>query len=149
MALAKASFKRSFKSKGKREPVASAAEPALVTGAAASEEGGEGGGEAGDPVVSAWRPDLDCSGALAVPEDMPKDALPQGPRRGKLNYTVYARGLDGPRIEVQLKNKCFYLKKSGSGPVEGPKVVSWSKLGSIAVAWDEATERTAWYSLAA
>ena len=143
MALAKASFKRSFKSKGKRKPVASGAAPAVVTGAAAS-----GGGGGGEVARSEWRPDLDCSGAVAVPEDMPKDALPQAPRKGKLNYTVYARGLEGPRIEVQLKNKCFYLKKSGGDPIKGSKVVSWAKLGSIALAWDEATKRTAWYSFA-
>jgi hypothetical protein len=129
MAPAKASFKRSFKSKA-------------VEGGGAAASGG-GGGESG----SAWRPDLDCSGAVAVPEDMPKDALPQAPRTGKFNYTVYSRGLDGPRIEVQLKNKCFYLKKSGGDPIEGSKVVGWVKSGGIEPAWGEATRRTGWYLL--
>ena len=50
---------------------------------------------------------------LFTPAGMPKDALPQGPRKGRLSYTVTSTQA-GAKIEVHLKGKAFRITKVGS-----------------------------------
>ena len=49
---------------------------------------------------------------------MPIEALPQGPRKGKLSYTVSSPET-GAKVEVLLKQKAFRIVKQGmlNGPL--------------------------------
>ncbi len=75
---------------------------------------------------------LDVADALPIPAGMPREALPDGPRKGKTSYTKRS-GVN--TIEVDIAKKKFFIKKP---KVEKPSV-SWGKYESIAAAWRAAT----------
>lgn len=43
---------------------------------------------------------------------MPEEAMPQGPRKGRLSYTV-TNATTGAKVEVLLKQRAFRLVKVG------------------------------------
>lgn len=87
--------------------------------------------------------------------DLPEETWPQGPRMGKLNYTIKSiRNDDQGRtyvhaaIEVQLFNKKFYIKKA-QGPMNESPSIAWSRFSSIEAAWDHVKTLTGgWYGVA-
>jgi hypothetical protein len=75
---------------------------------------------------------------------LPEHCLPDGGCTGRSNFTK--KDASGRTIEVQLENKCFYVKAYGpkkpyktkaAKPDKSPHV-SWATHGSVAAAWDAA-----------
>ena len=68
----------------------------------------------------------------------------EGVTGGKYNFTI---ALDnGNRIEVQLQNKCYFIKRlktHGPAPEGWQQLVSWRRY-SVAGAWEEALARAAY-----
>ena len=70
---------------------------------------------------------------------LPRECWPQDSKTGRFNYTLYGpehESSSRPVLEVQLKNKCFYMKKmsDGSGIKTSP-TVAWKKYDSTASAF--------------
>lgn len=56
---------------------------------------------------------LNCVGYICLSSaGMPEEALPQGPRKGKLSYTIVSTATNA-KIEVLLKGKAFRIVKVG------------------------------------
>ena len=77
---------------------------------------------------------------------LPEHSLPDGPCGGKGNFTQ--KDSEGRTIEVQLANKCFYLKSHGlknpfkaKGEDGKSPHVSWAAFGSVDAAWKEAIRK--------
>ena len=75
---------------------------------------------------------------VALPEDLPWECLPQGPRRGAANYTIKDPG--GPRsdgrlaiVQVHLTKAGFYVKAGNLTDLS--PTVKWSKHGGVKNAW--------------
>jgi len=99
-------------------------------------------------------PYLDPSVLLTL-NDMPPAARPNaGEKTGKFNYTVKDPVVgpygDQATIEVQLKNRKFYMKKTHTGTmIVGSPTVSWSKYADIASAWADCKSKLGWVGCAA
>eukprot|EP00435_Cladocopium_sp_Y103_P075234 s37_g55.t1 len=88
-------------------------------------------------------------GQLPIPVGMPTEALPQGPRKGRLSYTVTSSHT-GAKVEVHLKGKAFRIIKVGScdgKPLKEKLPASVQKpwFENISDAWKEATMESGWY----
>ena len=72
---------------------------------------------------------------------MPEELLPQGPRQGKLSYTVHFP--NGASIEVLLKGRAYMIKK----PVSGADMPEYPRIGwgsDMHAAWQETKEALSW-----
>ena len=91
--------------------------------------------------LKAAYPSLDDTVVMFLCE-LPQEVWPRGPSTGKFNYTVIldsegeeaSRLLGSTKLEVQLKNRAFYLKglvrpKDGTKPVS--PTVKWAKYANI------------------
>ena len=80
---------------------------------------------------------------------IPPEAWPCKLSRGHHNYTVRGPKFgahNGARIEVQLKERKFYLKSlSNSRTMVGTPSIGWK--GSVAEAWTVAMERSGWHDV--
>ena len=130
----KASFKRSFKKMAfmRRRAV-------LATSSAASSREAAGGGAAADTGRAAAEvAPAPVGDGFLDPQafGVPKELFPQGPRKGKLSYTVGGFNDQGQplRIEVLLKVKAFYLKRGPEG-WNGQCTVAWGLHGGIQATW--------------
>ncbi|CAK0831067.1 unnamed protein product [Prorocentrum cordatum] len=113
-------------------------------------EVGEGALALEEALAATLEETLKPDGKLPIPADMPTEALPQSVVRGKKNYTIYA-GVVGndARVEVQLANKSFWLRyvrvlnddESRTPPYRN---LSWSKIGSVDKAWEQAKQAVHW-----
>ena len=77
---------------------------------------------------------------------LPECAMPDGACSGKASFTK--RDSLGRTIEVQLSNKCFYVKSCVVNGTKKPYRVkgkspqcSWAALGSAEAAWKEAVDK--------
>ncbi|CAK0875171.1 unnamed protein product [Prorocentrum cordatum] len=113
-------------------------------------EVGEGALALEEALAATLEETLKPDGKLPIPADMPTEALPQSEVRGKKNYTIYA-GVVGndARVEVQLANESFWLRyvhvlnddESRTPPYRN---LSWSKIGSVDKAWEQAKQAVHW-----
>ena len=69
---------------------------------------------------------------MGIPEEMYPDVGP----RGCYSYTVHSM-IGGAVVEVQLRNKGYYVKKMGAGLGRpDPCFFAWSKYGGATAAWE-------------
>jgi hypothetical protein len=76
---------------------------------------------------------------------VPAEAYPEaGQSRGKKSFTIRSKTSDA-RVEVQLHNKLYYVKKVAHGlPFDFSKTVSWQKHGGAESAWTHVKLITGW-----
>ena len=60
-----------------------------------------------------------------------------GPRRGTANYTIksWKDGKPVASVEIQLKNRKFYIKKTPQ-PLQVSPSVAWARFKSVQEAWE-------------
>ena len=78
--------------------------------------------------------------------DLPRECLPQGPRKGNANYAIKCTDASGDAIafvQVHLANRKFWIKKAVGGLKASPSV-SWAKHGGLQAAWDFAKQLSGW-----
>ena len=76
---------------------------------------------------------------------VPAEAHPEaGQSRGKKSFRIHSKTSDA-RVEVQLGNKLYYVKKVADGlPFDFSKTVSWKKHGGAESAWTHVKHITGW-----
>lgn len=78
--------------------------------------------------------------ALPIPPEMPKEALPSCPRKGKTSYTI--KGECAAVVEVSLAKRAFVVKKCAAGtPMPAKPNFAWSCYDSIQLAWDDVSAK--------
>jgi hypothetical protein len=75
-------------------------------------------------------------------DGLPVEAYPQKARTGNYSYTIHGTNDAGETVvvEVQLKNKIYYVRKAAS-TFTGSRTVSWGPLGGCHAAWEYVKER--------
>ena len=76
-------------------------------------------------------------------QELPADALPDSVGKGRLNFTNKSK--TGAAVEIQLRNRRFYYKKTDGGrPWQGKPSQYWSQHTSAHAAWEECKRALNW-----
>jgi hypothetical protein len=151
---------RQLASEGKHPDHAAAAPSAAAPAAASAASSGSPSATA---CASAAAPEA-AAGASTLASDfltklpwnlqdlgVPLEAFPTSKPKGQHSYTVISPTGNGARVEVQLKNKCFFLKAVADGqerPNASP-VFGWAKYKSAALAWESVKLAVGWCNVCA
>jgi len=71
-----------------------------------------------------------CSAYVSTIAELPQEVWPATRGTGQYNYTIM---WGGAKVEVQLKNRCFYMKAmaDGTGKPKCSPTVKWNKFEDI------------------